>query len=470
MSPTPPAPSFARELRTSATLAAPLVLGHLSTGLIGFVDSVIAGHHGTRTLAAVAVGTALFWLPMMVPMGTLMAFPPAVSELDGAGRRTEIAPLFRQALWLAAMLGVVLFAFLSVVTLALEPMGIAPEIRTGARAFLEGIRWGVPGFTLYLTMRYLSLQYFAGHRVRFVSPVRLFVFLAIVTFFVAQFALDFGDTKIGFNGGDDEIASAKTVQEVEQRRREALAELAKAKRDTAQTPGVSVGLDAAATAISAQADRRIEELQDARKGPAAASDAKPEAPPPGAVRTDDEIQFNGKPWDPETNPIDIGWLPDIGNRKLNEMVGHAKENIRRMQQDPNLFKDAVLSAVPSTLFVLMPVFALMLKIAYAFRRRLYMEHLIVALHSHAFLCLSLLAMFLLMAFQDAVAPRASGLFKLFETALWIWMPTYLLVMQKRVYGQGWLMTLLKYCVLGVCYFVLLSLGAAFTMLASLVWM
>ena len=156
MSPTPPAPSFARDLRTSATLAAPLVLGHLSTGLIGFVDSVIAGHHGTRTLAAVAVGTALFWLPMMVPMGTLMAFPPAVSELDGAGRRAEIAPLFRQALWLAAMLGVVLFAFLSVVTLALEPMGIAPEIRPGAIAFLHGIRWGVPALTLYLCMRYLS--------------------------------------------------------------------------------------------------------------------------------------------------------------------------------------------------------------------------------------------------------------------------------------------------------------------------
>lgn len=54
-------------------LAAPLIAGHLSTGLIGFVDSAIAGHHGTATLAAVAVGTALFWLPMMVPMGTLMA-------------------------------------------------------------------------------------------------------------------------------------------------------------------------------------------------------------------------------------------------------------------------------------------------------------------------------------------------------------------------------------------------------------
>jgi MATE family multidrug resistance protein len=156
MLPPDQAPRFSRELRTSATLAAPLVLGHLSTGLIGFVDSVIAGHHGTRTLAAVAVGTALFWLPMMVPMGTLMALPPAVSQLDGAGRRSEIAPIFRQALWLSVMLGIVLFAFLSVVTLALEPMGIAPEIRPGAIDFLHGIRWGVPALTLYLCMRYLS--------------------------------------------------------------------------------------------------------------------------------------------------------------------------------------------------------------------------------------------------------------------------------------------------------------------------
>ena len=156
MSPPVAVPRFAREVRTSATLAAPLVLGHLSTGLIGFVDSVIAGHHGTRTLAAVAVGTALFWLPMMVPMGTLMALPPTVSQLDGAGRRDEIGPVFRQALWLSIGLGVVLFAFLSLVTFALAPMGIAVDIRPGAIAFLHGIRWGVPALTLYLCMRYLS--------------------------------------------------------------------------------------------------------------------------------------------------------------------------------------------------------------------------------------------------------------------------------------------------------------------------
>jgi MATE family, multidrug efflux pump len=151
-----PVTRFRDEVRTSAVLAAPLVVGHVSTGLIGFIDAVLAGHHGTTTLAAVSVGTALFWLPMMIPMGTLMALPPSVSQLAGAGRHAEIGPLFRQSLWLAAALGVALFVFLSLAVLALEPMGIAPQIRPGAADFLRGIRWGVPALTLYYCMRYLS--------------------------------------------------------------------------------------------------------------------------------------------------------------------------------------------------------------------------------------------------------------------------------------------------------------------------
>lgn len=155
-SPAPPRPRFAAEVRTTAMLAAPLVVGHLSTSLISFVDSVLAGHHGTTTLASVTIGTAIWWLPMAVPLGALLAVPATVSQLDGAGRRDEIGALFRQALWLALGLGIVLFALQSVIGLALAPIGIAPEIIPGARAFLDGIRWGVPALTLYYCMRYLS--------------------------------------------------------------------------------------------------------------------------------------------------------------------------------------------------------------------------------------------------------------------------------------------------------------------------
>ena len=181
-----PTPGFAGEARATGVLALPLVAGHLSTGLIGVVDSVIAGRHGTATLAAVSVGTALFWLPMMIPMGTLMALPPSVSQLDGAGRRDAIAPLFRQALWLALGLGVLLFAFLSLAVLALGPMGIAAEIQPGAAAFVHGIRWGVPALTLYYAMRYLC------DGLHWTLPTMLFGFGGLLFLLPVGYALAFG--------------------------------------------------------------------------------------------------------------------------------------------------------------------------------------------------------------------------------------------------------------------------------------
>jgi hypothetical protein len=168
------------------------------------------------------------------------------------------------------------------------------------------------------------------------------------------------------------------------------------------------------------------------------------------------------------NPLHAAWLPAFANRWINQQVGKARDNVAALRKDPNRLKDAVLGALPSTLFVLLPIFALMLKLAYLFKRRLYMEHLIVALHSHAFLCLTLLLVFGFSALGHA-APAMAGFAATCEGLLFAWMPLYLLLMQKRVYAQGWIMTLLKYGVLGVCYLVLLSLGVAFTVLASLVW-
>ena len=177
---------FRDEMRTTAVLAAPLVAGHVSTGLIGFVDAVIAGRHGTDTLAAVSVGTALFWLPLMIPMGTLIAVPANVSQLDGAGRRDEIGPLFRQALWLALGLGAVLFTFLTLVPYLLPAMGIAEGIVPGATGFVHGIRWGVPALVLYLCMRYLC------DGLHFTLPTMLVGFGGLVLLVPVGIALTFG--------------------------------------------------------------------------------------------------------------------------------------------------------------------------------------------------------------------------------------------------------------------------------------
>ncbi|MEO5963588.1 MAG: hypothetical protein ABIO75_07135, partial [Thermomonas sp.] len=297
---------------------------------------------------------------------------------------------------------------------------------------------------------------------------RLFFFLAILTFFVAQITVDIGNDAVRMDGGkgNDAIGAAITVAGVERARDARLAELAKAKQEMTGTPAaVGIpGIEAGEQSVRDTAATRIEQLQDASaKGLA----------PPEPMEDTFNLNIGGKRWDAEKNPVQLPWLPGFANRWLNGQVVRGNGNVERLKQDPATFKNAVLSAIPTTLFVLVPVFALMLKLAYAFKRRLYMEHVVTALHSHAFLCLDLLLVLIISKLETWLAPEPGTLHTLFrwlEGLLLAWMPIYLLVMQKHVYAQGWPITLLKYFVLGTCYTVLLSFAIMASMAIGLVVM
>jgi len=312
---------------------------------------------------------------------------------------------------------------------------------------------------LLLRPGYLSREYFSGRRVRYVSPVRLFFFISVIAFFVAQWSFDQSNTQaVQFD--DNGINKAMTVAAVEQERDAALHAIDASTKEIAVAPDIARDIAKAEVKVRAQADARIAELNAAQKQG---------KPPPKHF---DRLTFGGDtPWDPVTNPIRFASLPAFANGWLNQMAGRAQENLTRVQQDQRLLWDAWLSALPSTLFLLLPLFAVLLKIAYLFKRRLYMEHFIVALHSHAFLCFALLLVLILNGLAGVTtSPWMHAPLEWMKVALIVWMPLYVLLMQKRVYGQGWIMTTLKYSVLGVTYMVMLSIGAALSLLVKLVWL
>ena len=144
-----------RELRATALLSAPLVVGQLSSMGMNVIDTVLAGRHGTQTLAAIGVGAPAWSVVILLCIGVLMAVPPSVAQLDGAGRRGEIGALFRQALWLAFTLGLGLFGLIRLAPYALSHF-IAPEVMPGVTGFLHGISWGAPALAVYFSLRYLA--------------------------------------------------------------------------------------------------------------------------------------------------------------------------------------------------------------------------------------------------------------------------------------------------------------------------
>jgi len=149
--------SFGRELRDTLVLALPLIAGQLSAIGMNVVDTMLAGHYNAHTLAAVAVGAGVWSLAIVTGIGVMMSVPPSVAQLAGAQRRDKIGPLFRQALWMALLLGIGLLLFIRYVgPMLLGGFGVDPGIVEDTTKFVRAIAWGAPALTFYFAMRGLS--------------------------------------------------------------------------------------------------------------------------------------------------------------------------------------------------------------------------------------------------------------------------------------------------------------------------
>jgi len=179
----------------------------------------------------------------------------------------------------------------------------------------------------------------------------------------------------------------------------------------------------------------------------AAGETAPRPPQPDASDSADEADGGEADfWD------DFGETMGRKGGRLGEM---GEEGARRW------FIDTFTSNMPKAMFVLLPLFAFLLKLLYARRERYYGEHLVFALHTHAFafFAFAALALFLSVTGEaesyEGWARAAVGAVVL---GLVLSVPVYILVALKRVYGQGWVKTVLKWGVLMSAYNSALALG------------
>lgn len=135
--------------------------------------------------------------------------------------------------------------------------------------------------------------------------------------------------------------------------------------------------------------------------------------------------------------------------------------IRELAQEPKVLTKRLVSLAPQMMLIMLPFWALFLKVIYIFTNRFYLEHLSAALHTHAFLLLSLMVLTLLSK-GSAWASATTGYTIIEETIdyaeniLLVWMVSYMLFTQKLFYAQSWPMTLFKFALSGLAYIVLLS--------------
>lgn len=137
-------------------LSLPLIISQVILMGMTFVDTVMAGQLGATTLAAVAVGSSVWSTVILFVFGSLMVIPPIISEKDGARMHNEVAPFFRQAMWLALLLGLLF----SIVIRLVDPIFVLfktqEEVIPEAVGYLNAIGWGVLPLAFFVSFRYLA--------------------------------------------------------------------------------------------------------------------------------------------------------------------------------------------------------------------------------------------------------------------------------------------------------------------------
>jgi len=137
---------------------------------------------------------------------------------------------------------------------------------------------------------------------------------------------------------------------------------------------------------------------------------------------------------------------------------------RKIMADSSSFGRAVYDNLPKMMFIFLPLIAAVMFVLYLGSGRYYVEHLLFFVHYHSFFFLGGIGVVLLDRLSNAFArPDGSSPLEavqgVFAVILFAYVPWYLYRAMRRVYGQGRVVTLLKYSLLGLGYLFFMTLTA-----------
>jgi MATE family, multidrug efflux pump len=170
---------FAREIKKTAQLSVPIVLGQLGQLLMSVVDNIMVGKVGTEALAAAAIANVLFTLVMVIGFGITMAMTPLTAIAFGRGQDKECGVILRQGLILNLLSGFALCGLTTVLSESIRFLNQPVEIIAPSALYMK-----VLGLSIIPMMVFQSYKQFA-EGLSFLRPAMIItIFANLINVFV----------------------------------------------------------------------------------------------------------------------------------------------------------------------------------------------------------------------------------------------------------------------------------------------
>jgi hypothetical protein len=319
----------------------------------------------------------------------------------------------------------------------------------------------------------LTQEFLRGRRAHYTPPFRMYLILSVVFFLMASIfdpgkdiAFNLGDGGASLTIDDDQANPDPTSARVESAGRLPVEAPPKKMRDPAEPrpPPLDVPAPDPEDAAAAQAERSVDSargklieniVRRLPEGERAAVRAEldrelAEVSPAQLARAQEVL---ADPCNEENFRIDVGALEKYEPR--------LRLACNKIVSDTQSFGRALWENLPKMMFIFLPLIALVMAVLYLGSGRYYVEHLLFFLHYHAFFFLAGIMVLLLDRLGAATTGAVSGFFgsaeQLVIFALVFYVPIYLFLAMRRVYGQGRFWTATKFSTLVIAYLVCLVL-------------
>ncbi|WOJ97794.1 DUF3667 domain-containing protein [Congregibacter brevis] len=263
---------------------------------------------------------------------------------------------------------------------------------------------------------FLSAEFNVGRRARYMPPFRLYIVVSFLLFLtlslMATYVVDFG-------GSDEDSVG----------------------------PSVTFGLDVDATSDDAEAA-----VSDAPPADVESALAKKIAEERAAGNVE-VVEFleefeAGLDSESASGEVTVNLL-DGGPEWVTELEKRIETNASQVSDDPGDYIGQLFEYLPQVMFIMLPLFALLLKLVYLTSPFHYLQHLVFALHYHTFVYL----LYLLTVLLELASLRVDGLFSMM-------LIIYLVLALRRTYASGWPGAIGKTLFLLFSYGVSLMIGMA----------
>ena len=147
--------AWREEIVATLALSWPMILTNLAQTAMTATDVMMMGWLSAETLAAGALGTNLYYMPMIFGLGLMLATSPMMARELGRSRFAvrEIRRTVRQGLWIAVAVSIPIWLVLWNTEPILLAMGQEPSLAKEAASYMRALQWAVLPFYCYIVLR-----------------------------------------------------------------------------------------------------------------------------------------------------------------------------------------------------------------------------------------------------------------------------------------------------------------------------